>query len=94
MPDDRPVISVRQRDALFNKLKDDPEFREAMKKDWRAALEKLRIKPDAVAKGTLSRREIDDFIGQRAGWTIEIVIAAKPGAERVQVSEAVNFEAR
>ena len=96
MPDrDVPAISARLRDALFNKLKEDPKFRDAMKKDWREAVQQLKIKPDAIAKGVLSRTEIEDFLGQRAGWTIEIVISAKvPGADRVQLAEAVNFEAR
>ena len=88
-------LTSRQRDALFSRLRDDPAFREAMKKDWREAVTALKIKPEAIAKGALSRREIDDFIGQRAGWTIEIIIFNKlPGAERVQINEAVNFEAR
>jgi hypothetical protein len=96
MPDrDVPAISPKLRDALFTKLKDDPKFRDAMKKDWREAVQQMKIKPEAIAKGVLSRREIEDFLGQRAGWVIEIVISARvPGAERVQVAEAVNFEAR
>ena len=93
--DDREAISARQRDSLFSKLKDDPKFRETMKKDWRAAVQELKIRPDAVAKGALSRREIGDFINQRAGWTIEIVIFNRfTGSERVHLNEAVNFEAR
>ena len=88
-------LTTKQRDALFSKLRDDPAFREAMKKDWREAVTALKIKPELIAKGALSRREIDDFINQRAGWTIEIVISGKvPGAERVQINEAVNFVAR
>jgi hypothetical protein len=66
-----------------------------MKQDWRAAMQAVGIKPETIVKGTMSRREIDDYLAQRAGWTIEIVISSRTtGAERVQVSEAVNFEAR
>lgn len=94
MPE-KTVLTNRQKDQLFSMLKEDPKFRELMKQDWRKALETLRIKPDAVAQGVLSRNEIEGFLGQRAGWTIEIVISAhKPGLEAVQLKEAVNFEAR
>jgi hypothetical protein len=96
MPDkDLPAISARQRDELFTKLKEDPKFRDAMKRDWREAVQELKIKPDAIAKGVLSRNEVEDFLGQRAGWTIEIVISARvPGEEQVRLAEAVNFQAR
>lgn len=94
MPD-KPVLRATQRDRLFNRLKDDPKLREMMKQDWRAAMQAVGIKPETIVKGTMSRREIDDYLAQRAGWTIEIVISSRTtGAERVQVSEAVNFEAR
>ncbi len=92
---DKPVLRAAQRDKLFNRLKEDPKLRELMKQDWRAAMQAVGIKPDTIVKGTMSRREIDDYLAQRAGWTIEIVISARnSAAERVQVAEAVNFEAR
>lgn len=92
---DREAVSAKQRDALFEKLREDPKFREALKKDWRGALGELKIDPKAVAKGTLSRKEIGDFINQRAGWTIEIIISNRfTGSERISMAEAVNFEAR
>jgi hypothetical protein len=95
MPTERAALTPKQRDLLFGKLRDDPAFREAMKKDWRSAVTTLKIKPDAIVKGALSRREIDDFINQRAGWTIEIVIAGRvPGQERVEINQAVNFQER
>ncbi|MCC7157815.1 MAG: hypothetical protein IT161_24765 [Bryobacterales bacterium] len=94
MPE-KTVLSNRQKDQLFTMLKDDPKFRELMKEDWKRALETVKIKPDAVAKGVLTRNEIESFLGQRAGWTIEIVIAAhRPDMEAIQLKEAVNFEAR
>ena len=94
MPD-KTVLTNRQKDQLFAMIKEDPKFRTMMKEDWRKALESVKIKPDAVAKGVLSRNEIESFLGQRAGWTIEIVIAAhRPDMEAIQVKEAVNFEAR
>ena len=92
---DREAISARQRDALFTKLRDDPKFRDAMKKDWRAAIQEMKINPKSVAKGALTRKEIGDFIGQRAGWTIEIIIVNRfTGMEKISVAEAVNFDAR
>lgn len=94
MPE-RAVLTAVQRDRLFKRLKEDPALRETMKKDWRAAMKTVGIKPDAVVKGVMTRREIDDYLAQRAGWTIEIVISSRStGAERVQLTEAVNFEAR
>jgi hypothetical protein len=94
MPDTE-VVSAQQRDALFNKLRDDPAFRDAMKKDWRAAVQQLHINPATVAKGTLSRSEVGDFLAQAAGWTIEIVISSRAtGAERVEMKDGVNFAAR
>jgi hypothetical protein len=36
----------------------------------------LDINRELMAKGTLSRREADDFLAQDAEWTIEIVAAA------------------
>lgn len=95
MAKDRSVLSVKQRDALFTTLKDDPKFRELIKKDWRAGLKKAGIDPEAVVKGTLSRSEIENFASQRAGWTIEIVIFARElGMENISFKEAMNFEAR
>jgi len=95
MADNPEVISARQRDDLFNRLRDDPAFRETMKRDWRAAVRELGINPEQVAKGALSRREVADFLAQRAGWTIEIIIFSRfSGAESVEVGEAVNFAAR
>jgi len=89
------VVSAVQRDALFNKLRDDPAFREAMKKDWKAAVKHVGINPDVVAKGTLSREEVNDFAAQRSGWTIHIVISTSASeAQRVQLSDAVNFAPR
>lgn len=94
MPE-RAVLTAAQRDRLFKRLKEDPALRDTMKKDWRAAMKTVGIKPDEVVKGVMTRREIDDYLAQRAGWTIEIVIFSRStGAERVQLSEAVNFEAR
>jgi len=95
MADNPEVISARQRDDLFNKLRDDPAFRETMKRDWRAAVREIGINPEQLAKGALSRSEVADFLAQRAGWTIEIVISSRfSDAERVAVNEAVNFAAR
>lgn len=94
MPE-KTVLSNRQKDLIFNKLKADPKFRELMKQDWKKALASVRVKPDAVVKGVLSRNEIESFIGQRAGWTIEIVISSgRPELEAIQLKEAVNFEIR
>jgi hypothetical protein len=95
MPKERSVLTAKQRDALFTSLKDDPKFRELIKKDWRAALKKTNVDPNAVVRGTLSRTEIENFASQRAGWTIEIVIFNKDfGLENIAVKEALNFEAR
>lgn len=94
MPE-KTVLTNRQKDQLFTMLKDDPKFREMMKQDWKKALETVKIKPESVAKGVLTRNEIESFLGQRAGWTIEIVISAhRPDIESIQLKEAVNFEAR
>lgn len=95
MADTDNVLSAEQRDALFRKLREDPGFREAVKRDWRAAVRQVDINPELVAKGTLSRNEVDDFLTQRAGWTIEIIIFTRAiEAERVEIGEAVNFGAR
>jgi hypothetical protein len=95
MPKEKSVLTAKQRDALFTGLKDDPKFRELLKKDWRAALKEAKLNPDAVVKGTLSRTEIENFASQRAGWTIEIVIFNRDsGLENIAVKEALNFEAR
>ena len=89
-------ISRQQRDELFARLRKEPRFRQMMKKDWRAVLKEAEIDPEAVAKGTLSREEIEQFAQQRAAWTIVIVISARlPFAgEQIKFSEAVNFEKR
>jgi hypothetical protein len=95
MPEAEQVINKEQRETLFSKLREDPAFRETMKKDWRGALKQAKIDPEAVVHGTLSRQEVENFARQRAGWEIIIVISAmQRGAERVQLNEAVNFEAR
>jgi|WetSurMetagenome_2_1015567.scaffolds.fasta_scaffold730490_1 hypothetical protein len=91
------TLSPRQRDALFAKLKDDPKFRDQMKKDWRSAMSAMKIKPEAIVKGVLSRQEIEQFPGQSAAWTIEIVISGKVGPDAVEsiaTKEAINFAAR
>lgn len=91
----REVVSAKERDRLFGKLREDAKFREMMKKDWREALKAVEIEPDAVVKGTLTREEVESFVQQRAAWTITIVIsAARRGMEQIKLSEAVNFEAR
>ena len=91
----KKMLSNREKDALFERLKANREFREEMKKDWRQALKAAEIDASAVAEGVLSRREVESFAGQRAAWTIEIVISAgRPGLETIQVAEAVNFEKR
>lgn len=87
-------VNREQRDMLFNKLREDPQFREALKKDWKAALKQVKIDPELVAKGELSRREIENFANQKAGWEIVIVISARTGLDRVSINEAVNFQAR
>ena len=43
MPDST-VLTKEQRDALFTKLREDPKFREMMKKDWKEALSSVKIK--------------------------------------------------
>lgn len=95
MAKEKAVLSAKQRDTLFTSLKDDPKFREMMKKDWRTALKQSNIDPDSVARGTLTRSEIENFASQRAGWTIEIVISKRNfDMETIEMKEAVNFEAR
>ena len=95
MPEEKTVLTHEQKDKLFARLRDDPKFRELMKKDWRAAFKESAIDPDAVVNGTLSRQEIDNFALQRAGWEIIVVIFVRDlGLPRVSLSEAVNFEAR
>lgn len=85
-------LKREQREKLFEKLKEDREFRELMKKDWRAALGKLNLKADDVVGGILKREEIEEFKRQAAGWTIEVVISAKAvNDERIKISEAVLF---
>lgn len=95
MPEEKSVLSNASKDKLFTKLREDPKFRDLMKKDWRAALKETDINPETVVKGTLSRQEIENFAQQRAGWEIIIVIFVRDaGLERVSLSEAVNLEAR
>ena len=94
MPD-RTILTKEQRDALFTKLSEDPNFRELMKKDWKEALSSMKIKPEVTAGGMLSRNEIESFAGQRASWTIEIVIAGKyPRKDVVELKETVSFDTR
>ena len=89
------VVSPQHRDALFNKLRDDAAFREAMKKDWKAAVKQVGINHELVAKGTLSRQEVNDFAAQADGWTIIIAISNRASeAQRVEMNQAVNFAAR
>ena len=87
-------VNKEQREVLFDKLREDRKFREAIKKDWKAALKELRIEPEMVAKGELSRREIESFGQQKAGWEIVIVISARNGLDRISLNESVNFQAR
>jgi hypothetical protein len=88
------VIKKEERDRLFSMLREKPEFREMIKKDWRAALKEVGIDAEKVVKGELSRQEIESFAKQRAGWEIIIVIFARSGLEKIRINEAVNFEAR
>ena len=94
MPEEKHVLRHEQKDKLFARLRDEPAFREMIKKDWRAALKEVQIDPEAVAKGTLTREESESFAAQRASWTITIVIFARNGLEQVSPGEAVNFQAR
>ncbi len=94
MPDNT-VLTKEQRDALFTKLREDPKFRETMKRDWKEALSSMKMKPEVVAGGMLSRNEVESFAGQRASWTIEIVIAGKvPRKDVVELKETVSFDTR
>lgn len=90
----REVLSKDERDKLFGMLREKPEFRELMKKDYRAALKEALIDPEVVVKGTLSREEIENFAQQRAAWTITIVIFARQGLDQIRINEMVNFETR
>jgi hypothetical protein len=97
MPD-TPVLSKKQRDAIFSKLKTDANFREDLKTDWKKAIKKIGITPEKLAQGVLSYKEVVPFQGQRASWTIEIVIAGRiPGQERVNVAykeKSIGFKPR
>ncbi len=88
------VLKKEQRDALFTKLREDPKLRSMIKQDWKAALKSLKIDPATVAKGTISRKEVENFANQRAGWEIIIVVFERGGLEKIRINEAVNFEAR
>ncbi len=88
------VVSREVRDKLFTRLVEEPAFREAVKKDWQAAFKEAGIDPHTVARGTLSRQEVQNFAGQRAGWEIVIIIFVRDLGQRVSINEAVNFEAR
>ena len=95
---DTPVLNKKQRDMIFNKLKTDPKFREDLKADWKSAIKKAGITPEKLAQGVLSYKEVVPFQGQRASWTIEIVIAGRvPGQERVNVAykeKSIGFKPR
>ena len=94
MEEPREVLSVQQRDTLFTRLREDREFREVLKRDWRAALKETGVDPEAVVDGQLTREEMQSIGNMRAAWTIIIVIFAKEMRERLQINEAVNFAAR
>ncbi len=93
--EEEAVLKKEHRDALFQKLREDPKFREVLKKDWRAALKQMKIDPDMVAKGKLSRQDTLSFAGARMVSDIIIIIEeVLENRERISLSETVNFEAR
>lgn len=93
------VLTEKQRDALFKRLRDDPKFRELMRKDWRAAMKAVNINPQTVAKSTITNADlmpstksgIDVDVGFNSGWTISVV---NFGKESIVVKEPVSFERR
>ncbi len=94
MIEEKGVLKKEHRDALFTKIREEPKFRDLLKKDWRAALKEMKIDPETVVKGKLTREEIST-LAQQSGWEIIIIIfEASLGLERIRTSEAMNFEAR
>lgn len=87
-------MKTEQRDVLFKTLREDPNFRELLKKDWRAALKKIDIDPQMVAKTKLSREETIPLTMGRSRASIIIVISALENREQISMSDTVNFEAR
>ena len=88
------VLTRADRDTLFNKLATDPAFRDEMKKDWRKALQSLKIKDTDVEDSVLSRTELvpfDERVGA-AGIEIEITIAAAAKEKEIKIEDSFIFK--
>ena len=89
------ALTPAQRDMLFGKIRDDDEFRELMKRDWRKALEEINIDPEIVGE-TLEKdderfavspfSEVFIVVENKNKFTVE--------ADSSGMVEAVNFESR
>ena len=95
MKGNKDALTPLQRDLLFSKIREDDEFRDLMKEDWRSALEQLNIDPEMVAE-TLEKD--DERFAASPFSRVFIVIDNKDtftvDADSYGVLDAVNFETR
>lgn len=95
MEANKDALTPAQRDILFSKIREDDEFRELMKQDWRKALQQMNIDPELI--GETLEKDDERFAGSPFA-EVYIVIENKDkfsvDANNYGVLEAVNFEAR
>ncbi len=89
------ALTPAQRDMLFGKIRDDDEFRELMKRDWRKALEEINIDPEIVGE-TLEK---DDERFAVSPFSEVFIVVENKNKFTVEANdsgmvEAVNFESR
>ena len=95
MEANKDALTPAQRDILFSKIREDDEFRELMKQDWRKALQQMNIDPELI--GETLEKDDERFAGSPFS-EVYIIIENKDkfsvDAHNYGVLEAVNFEAR
>ena len=88
------AITTGQRERLYERIRDDPSFREALKEIWKQALGSVDIDPRELEGKELSRSELVPVTSgaAKAGITIIIIITAARGLDEIRLEDSVVFE--
>ncbi|MCP4230599.1 MAG: hypothetical protein GY771_10720 [bacterium] len=93
MEGNKDALTPVQRDMLFGKIREDGDFRDLMKRDWRSALEQLNIDPELVGE-TLEKDDERFAISPFSEVFIVIETKFMLKADNYGTLDAVNFETR
>jgi hypothetical protein len=90
----RFALTTEQRERLYERIREDPSFREALKENWRKALGSVEIDPRELEGKELTRSELVPVTSgaARAGITIVIIITAARGLDEIRLEDSVVFE--